>query len=140
MREDDSEELADLREKKRAELLHQATNDETVEPEPSASTPIHISGPDHFNEITNQYDVVLFDFHAEWCGPCKMIEPIVAHIATDTPAAVAKIDVDQLPALAQQVNVRGVPTLLLYADGEPVERLVGVQDEGTLRGLVDQYT
>jgi thioredoxin 1 len=69
-----------------------------------------------------------------------MIEPVVETIASETPAAVAKVDVDQNQSLAAEFGVQGVPTLLLFADGEPVERLVGAQNEQALRQTVAQYT
>jgi thioredoxin 1 len=82
---------------------------------------------------------VLVDFYADWCGPCKMLAPVVETIAAETTATVAKVDVDQHQNLAREYQVQGVPTVYLFADGESVERLVGMQDEGTLRDLIEQY-
>jgi thioredoxin 1 len=89
--------------------------------------------------LTAQQRIVLADFYADWCGPCQMLEPTVREIAQNTAAAVAKIDIDALPQLAQELRVQGVPSVFLYVDGEPVERMVGVQDYGTLEGLIEQY-
>lgn len=134
----DSDEIEAIREKKRRELL-----DDSAPGSPETSTapaePIHVRGRDHFDEVTATHDVVLVDYYADWCGPCQMLEPIVAEIARDTPAAVAKVDIDAHQDLAAEYQVQGVPTLYLFADGEPVERMVGVQDEPTLRELVNQY-
>jgi thioredoxin 1 len=69
-----------------------------------------------------------------------MLEPTVEAIAAETGATVAKVDVDEHQPLAQQFNVQGVPTLVLFADGEAVEQVVGVQDKGTLVDLVEQYS
>lgn len=146
----DSEDLESIREKKRQEIAEQVgaggqsaavdATDEVSGRSAAPSEPIHISGPDHFQEVTNKYDVVLVDYHAEWCGPCQMLEPIVADLARETEAAIAKVDIDRHQGLAQQAGVRGVPTLFLYADGQAVEQLVGMQDPGRLRGLIQQYT
>jgi thioredoxin 1 len=68
-----------------------------------------------------------------------MLEPTVEALASDSPAAVAKVDIDAHQGLASQYGVQGVPTLLLFADGEPVERVVGVQDRETLESLVAGY-
>ncbi|MFB6166556.1 MAG: thioredoxin [Haloarculaceae archaeon] len=103
------------------------------------SDPIHVSGGDELREVVDDYDVVLTDFYADWCGPCKMLEPIVETIAAETDAAVAKVDVDANQQLAAQYQVQGVPTLVLFADGEPAERVVGVRDESSLTSLVERH-
>jgi thioredoxin 1 len=69
-----------------------------------------------------------------------MLEPVVESVAAETDAAVAKVDVDANQALAAEYGVRGVPTLVLFAGGEQVEEVVGVQSEDDLRSLVDSYT
>ena len=101
--------------------------------------PVHVEDAAHLRDLTGRHDVVLVDFYADWCGPCQMLEPIVESIAVDTRAVVAKVDVDALQGLAREYQVQGVPTLYLFADGEPAERLVGMQEESRLRSLVDGY-
>ncbi|SER89052.1 thioredoxin [Natrinema salaciae] len=101
--------------------------------------PIAITGQGHFEEVVDEHDVVLVDCYADWCGPCQMLEPTIEALAAETDAAVAKVDVDRHQRLAQQLGARGVPTLVLYADGQPVERTVGVQDRATLDGLIEQH-
>jgi Thioredoxin domain-containing protein len=87
-----------------------------------------------------EHDVVLVDFYADWCGPCQMLEPTVKSLAAETDATVLKVDIDQHQSLAQRYQVRGVPTLLVFNNGETVEEIVGVRDESTLRSLIGQYT
>ena len=138
----ESDDIDAIRERKRAELLGEATGETGGDAGAGASAPgepIHVRSREHFEELTGQYDVVLADFYADWCGPCKMLEPIVAEIARDTDAAVVKVDTDAHQDLAMDAGIRGVPTMFLYVDGEPVKRMVGVQDAGTLRNLVEQY-
>jgi thioredoxin 1 len=106
----------------------------------SQPEPVHVTGPEHLDELVADGGVVLVDFYADWCGPCKMLEPVVERIAAETAATVAKVDVDSQQALASRYRVQGVPTLHLFADGELVEQLVGARDEGALRSLVEQYT
>jgi thioredoxin 1 len=101
--------------------------------------PVHVDGADELQAVAAANDVVLVDFYADWCGPCKMLEPIVAGLARDTPAVVAKVDVDANQGLAGQYGVRGVPTMVLFSDGEPVERIVGVRQQPELTALVEQY-
>ncbi|MGB9985521.1 thioredoxin [Salarchaeum japonicum] len=102
--------------------------------------PLHIDGAAALDTLVSRDDIVLTDFYADWCGPCQMLEPIVETIAADTNATVAKVDVDANQPLAAEYGVRGVPTLVLFADGEQVEELVGLQSEEQLRTLVDSYT
>ena len=114
-----------------------------TEPATDAGTPtepIFIDGQSHLEEVVAENDVVLTDFYADWCGPCKMIEPVVESLAETTDAAMAKVDVDANQQLASAYGVRGVPTLVLFADGEQVEEIVGVQGEGQLRTLIERYT
>jgi thioredoxin 1 len=132
MSEDTS--LDELREKKKQELV------ENEEPTDAPAEPIHVNGQQDLEEAVEQYDVVLVDFYADWCGPCKMLEPTVESLAAETDAAVAKVDVDANQALAQQYGVQGVPTLVLFADGEQAEQMVGVQQEDALAGKIEQYS
>ncbi|AUV81301.1 thioredoxin [Salinigranum rubrum] len=137
----DSEELADIRRRKREELerrLQDGESESSESPE-APSTPQHIESANHLDEFVASNRVVLVDFYADWCGPCKMLEPTVERVARETPAAVAKVDIDSLQGLASQYQVRGVPTLLLFSGGAPVERVVGVRDYGTLASLVSEY-
>ncbi|SDF69496.1 thioredoxin [Halorientalis regularis] len=106
----------------------------------SPSEPVHVGSPGDLSETVDRNDVVLVDFYADWCGPCKMLEPTVEELAAETEAAVAKVDVDRNQQLAGQYGVQGVPMLLLFADGEPVEKLVGVQSKDDLAGLIDAYS
>jgi thioredoxin 1 len=98
--------------------------------------PIHVKSQDHLDELVADHDVVLVDFYADWCGPCKMLEPTVEEIAAETDVAVLKVDIDELQDLARDAGVRSVPTLQFYAGGEQAKRLIGVQDKDTLLDVV----
>jgi thioredoxin 1 len=131
----------EIRQKKAEELKEQLGDDtgSDVEATSSPDEPVHVTGGDHLDELVGD-GVVLVDFHAEWCGPCKMLEPIVERIAANTDATVAKVDIDEHQRLAQQYRVQGVPTLYLFAGGEQVDRVVGVKGEDALVSMVEQYT
>jgi thioredoxin 1 len=98
--------------------------------------PIQLSDPDEFDALVAEYDVVLVDFYADWCGPCQMMEPAVEAVAADTDAAVVKVDVDVHQSLAAEYGVQGIPTLLVFADGELADRMVGAQTEDALTDAI----
>ncbi|MDR5657133.1 thioredoxin [Halodesulfurarchaeum sp. HSR-GB] len=135
-----SDKLESIREQKRTEIKSEMgeTTDETGTTAGSPDEPIHIRSPDHFNEVLESHDVVLTDFHADWCGPCKMLAPIVEELAAETDATMAKVDVDELQQLAQQHRVQGVPTMILFVDGEVAERIVGVREKSDIRRLLER--
>jgi thioredoxin 1 len=84
---------------------------------------------------------VLVDFGAVWCGPCKMLDPIVEEIATENSGRlkVTHLDVDHNPNLAMQYNVMGVPTLILFLNGQPVERMTGYKPKKRILELFDPH-
>ena len=129
----------EIRREKLEELREKATDGGAAEAVDSRSEPVHVEGGDHFDELVAADGVVLVDFYADWCGPCQMLEPIVEELAAETDATVAKVDIDQHQRLAQRHQVRGVPTMYLFADGEQVEQMVGVKQKAELRSVIEQY-
>ena len=102
--------------------------------------PLEIADESTFEEALATYDVVLVDFYADWCGPCVMMEPTIEALASETDAAVLKVDVDRSQGLASAYGVQGIPTLLVFADGEVADRRVGVQTEADLAAAIAEYT
>ena len=102
--------------------------------------PIDISD-DTFEEEVIKSDVpVLVDFWAEWCAPCKIIAPIVEELATEFDGRVkfAKLDVDGNPKVATTYGIRGIPTLLIFNGGSPVDQVVGAVPKAVLKGRLEQ--
>ena len=88
---------------------------------------------------TVQSGVVLVDFWAPWCGPCKMQGPILERVAASVgdKATIAKVNVDEAPALAAQYGIRSIPTLILFKDGKPQQQLIGLQQESGLVSAIN---
>ena len=84
---------------------------------------------------------VLVDFWATWCGPCKMVAPVLEEIADENPdkITVAKLDIDQNPSVARDYQVMSVPTLLLFKEGEPVKQIVGAKPKAALLSDLEDY-
>jgi thioredoxin 1 len=96
----------------------------------------------NFNEEVKGSDQpVLVDFWAEWCGPCKMIAPILEEIATEQEGKIriGKLNVDDAPATAQQFQVMSIPTLILFKDGEVQKRVVGARGKGQLLEEISEF-
>ncbi|WKN44350.1 thioredoxin [Tunicatimonas pelagia] len=102
------------------------------------SKPLEITDS-NFNEVINSDQPVLVDFWAEWCGPCKMIAPVVDELANDYDgkAVVGKVDVDSNPEVAGKFGIRSIPTLLVFKNGEIVDKQVGAVNKSVLSQKLD---
>ena len=93
-------------------------------------------------EVVNSKLPVLVDFWAEWCGPCRMLSPVVARLAEANKGkiVVAKMNVDENQETPQKFGVQGIPTLLFFKGGEVVNQLVGFQSQENIQNIIDDVT
>ena len=106
-----------------------------------AGSTITLSATTFDEEINGSSTPILVDFWAEWCGPCKMIAPILDEIASEQKGklTVAKLNVDDAPAIARRFQVMSIPTMILFNDGEPAKRVVGAKPKAALLGELADY-
>ena len=100
-----------------------------------------VVGDDTFEDEVIKSEVpVLVDFWADWCAPCKMIAPIVEELAGEYDGKVkfAKLDVDSNPRTAMTYGIRGIPTLLVFSGGSPIDQIVGAVPKAVLKGRLEK--
>ena len=106
-----------------------------------AGSPIILTASTFDEEINGSTEPILVDFWAEWCGPCKMIAPILAEIADENEGKIkiAKLNVDEAPDVARRFEVMSIPTMIVFKDGEPAKRLVGAKPKAALLDDLSEF-
>lgn len=102
-----------------------------------------INSADFQTEVLDKKGVVFVDFFADWCGPCKITEPIIEELSNSPEyrdkISFMKVDVDQNNDIASQYNVFSIPTFIFFKDGQPVNQLVGARDRGGFKSELDKF-
>ncbi len=121
------EEIEKIRQKKLKELMKKMTSKDVI------SSPINVDST-NFEKILGEYENVVVDFWAEWCMPCKMLSPIIEELAKEFAGKVvfAKLNTDENPLIANKYNITGIPTLIFFRKGKPVDKIVGAVPKGEL--------
>ncbi len=101
--------------------------------------PIHVTDAEFENKVLQSATPVVVDFWAPWCGPCKMIAPVLEKLAGEygDQVVIAKVNTDENPAWAMKYGIQGIPTLLFVAQGQVQDRLVGVAPAPAIKARVD---
>ena len=102
---------------------------------------IEVTDANFESVVVNSDKLALVDFWAEWCGPCRMVGPIINELAIeyDVKAVMTKMDVDSNPGTAQKYGIRNIPTILFFKNGEIVDKQVGAVPKSVLAGKVDSH-
>ena len=106
----------------------------------AAANIVTLNSGNFSDEVLKSTEPVLVDFWAEWCGPCKMIAPVLDELASeyDGRIKIGKVNIDEDQALATQYGVRAIPTLLIFKDGQVAEQLVGMRSKRDLKSSLDK--
>ena len=97
----------------------------------------HVKSDDFHQEVLNCEAPVLVDFYADWCGPCRMLSPVLDELARETPnAKIVKVNVDDAPDIAGKYGVNSIPMLIAFEDGKPKSQIVGLAAKGTLKKML----
>jgi len=106
----------------------------------SANNIVTLTAGNFEQEVLESATPVLVDFWAEWCGPCKMIAPILDELASeyDGKVKVGKVNIDDHQSIATQYGIRAIPTLLIFKDGEVAEQVVGLRSKRDLKANIDK--
>lgn len=130
----EDEELKRIREKKLSKFM------EEMEKSKMNNEPIHITDS-NFKEIVRKHPLVLVDFWASWCGPCRALAPIIDEIAKEYSgkAVIAKLNVDENPKTAESFNVFSIPTIVVMKNGHEVDRIVGLVPKKNIENLLKKH-
>lgn len=94
---------------------------------------------ENFEKTLQEENVVLVDFWAPWCSPCRILEPVINGISEEYPNKVGKVNVDEEHELAMRYQIKSIPTMIIFKNGEIMERLVGLQHKSTLSDKLNYY-
>ena len=92
-----------------------------------------------FDSVVNDSNLILIDFWADWCGPCKMVSPVLDDISESTGLLVGKLNIDENPEKTQEYSVSSIPTMVLFKDGVPVKTIIGAKPKHLMLKELGQW-
>lgn len=101
---------------------------------------LHFTDADFYQDVLTSQLPVLVDFYADWCGPCKMMGPIINQLAAEYEGKIriGKLNIDTDPETPEKYNIQNIPTMILFKNGTPIEKVVGVTSKSKLEELLNQ--
>ncbi len=132
------DEVKKINQKKYEEMLKHRSKPAAV-PAVSA-TPVELTDA-NFHEVVASHPLVVVDFWAPWCGPCRIVSPVLEQLASEMAgkATFGKLNVDDNPMTSQQFGIQGIPTIMVFKDGQPVDGLVGAAPKQTIEARIKPY-
>ena len=102
----------------------------------AAADVIHLTEQNFDEALVSTHGLVMVDFWAEWCGPCRAIAPVLEDLVSETRVTLAKVNVDENPGLAARYSIRSIPTILFVKDGTVVDRVIGAVPKAVLQAVI----
>lgn len=90
-------------------------------------------------EVIDNKGIVLVDFWADWCGPCKMLAPILEEVAMETDTRICKVNVDESAELSREYEIRTIPTMIIFKDGVKIDQIIGLKEKNELLERLNSY-
>ena len=133
-------ELDEIRKKKLEQLKKQYMNGGTKMDENWPDTPIQITDAD-IDETVNKYNTIVIDCWAAWCGPCRMVAPVIEELAKEMHGKIVfgKLNVDENPQTSTKHKIMSIPTLLVFKNGNVIDRIIGAMPKDMLKQKLDLY-
>jgi thioredoxin 1 len=94
---------------------------------------------ENFSEVISSHKIIMIDFWAEWCRPCKMFSPVIEEVSVETGVWLGKINVDENPKKTLQYEVTSLPTTILFKNGEPVKRVIGAKPKHVMIKEIQEW-